>query len=139
MSIAKILVVEDNPSDVFFLRRSLKKYVDEVELEIAPDGERALEFIRDLRANPRQLQPCVILLDLHLPKFSGLEVLRRLREEPVLRNVEVVVTTNLASPEEEKQLQALQAHSRLKPTNLAQYEELALELIAICRGFQVPA
>jgi CheY-like chemotaxis protein len=139
MSIPKILVVEDNPSDVFLLRHALKEYADEVELEIAEDGERALEFVQDLRRNRQHMQPCVILLDLHLPKYGGLEVLRAIREEPALHQVEVVVTSNLASPNEEEELRSLNAHYRLKPCNLTQYKELAADLIAICRGFQVVA
>src|ERR1700729_1603052 len=104
---AKILVIEDNSSDVFLLRRALiAARGEDFELEIAADGERALEMIRK-RDGHAEAQPCVILLDLHLPKHDGLEVLRAIRQNPVLNQVHVMVTTNLASPNEAKALQRL--------------------------------
>jgi CheY-like chemotaxis protein len=139
MALARILVIEDNLAEVFLLRHAFKEYAREVELEIVADGERAIEFVRGMRSNPTEVQPCVILLDLHLPKHGGLEVLTLIREEPNLRNTRVVVTTNLASPLEERELRGMGAEWRLKPRGLPEYAFLAAELMAICKGFEVAA
>lgn len=139
MSRPKIMVIEDNSADVFILQRMLEMEVVEFELEIAADGERALQFIERQRQILHERQPCVILLDLHLPKHSGLEVLAALRKSPVLAHVHVIVTTGLASPQEEADLKKLGAYYRLKPNNLAQYRALAAELVAICKGLPIAA
>ena len=134
MSAARILVVEDNPSDIFLLKRVLNPYLDEIELEIAADGELAIEVVERLRDHDGEPAPCVILLDLHLPKYEGLEVLHFIRREPKLTHVHVVVTTSVASPRQEKELLSLGAQFRPKPSSMAQYAELAEDLIAICKG-----
>jgi CheY-like chemotaxis protein len=134
MGPAKILVVEDNPADVHVLRRSLDEIGEDYVLEVLYDGERALEFIHDQRKNRHDAQPCVILLDLHLPKHNGLQVLHAIREEPVLSHVKVVLMTGLASPQEQAELTRMEADWRLKPGSLSEFSDLAAYLIALCRG-----
>jgi len=131
---AKILVVEDNPADIHILRRSLVDLGEDFYLEVLSDGERALEFVFDQRKNRHDAQPCVILLDLHLPKHNGIQVLRAIREEPVLSHVKVVLVTGLASPQEAAELNHMEADWRLKPASLSEFSELAAYLIALCRG-----
>jgi CheY-like chemotaxis protein len=136
---AKILVIEDNSSDVFLLRRALiAAQGDDLELEIAADGERALQLIRS-RVSHHEEQPCVILLDLHLPKHDGFEVLTAIRQNPVLAEVHVMVTTNLASPKEADELRRMGVEYRLKPRDLAEFVKLAADLIEICHCREVPA
>jgi chemotaxis family two-component system response regulator Rcp1 len=136
---AKILIIEDNSSDVFLLRRALIAMRGEnFDLEIAGDGERALQMI-DGRNGHREVRPCVILLDLHLPKHDGLEVLRAIRQNPVMSEIRVVVTTNGASPKEVAELRGMGVACRLKPANLREFEQLATDLIAICTGTEVTA
>ena len=130
---ARILIVEDNPSDVYILRRALLDQGEEFDLEIASDGEQAIQFIHSERKKPQDTHPCVVLLDLHLPKLDGLEVLRAFREEPILRHIQVVVMTGGASPQEEAELRRSGADYRPKPTGLSEFDALAADLIAICK------
>src|ERR1700722_9953082 len=139
MPLPKILVIEDNPADVFILIRMLKLQEAEFEVELVGDGERALQYVHSRRKNSHDLTPCVILLDLHLPKHDGLEVLRAIRQDPDLGHIQVVATTSVISPAQEAELRRLGAHYRLKPTNLSQVRELACDLIAICKGWQIAA
>jgi CheY-like chemotaxis protein len=139
MSRAKILIIEDNSSDVFLLRRALIAMRGEnFDLEIAADGERALQMI-DGRNGHGDMRPCVILLDLHLPKHDGLEILRAIRQSPVMSETRVVVTTNMASPKEVDELREMGVECRIKPANLREFEQLATDLIAICSGSAVAA
>jgi chemotaxis family two-component system response regulator Rcp1 len=128
----KLLVVEDNPSDVFILRRILTEQGGEFEIEVAADGEAALQFVRNQGEN-NLAQPCVILLDLHLPKYDGLDVLRAIRQEPSLSHVRVIVLSTAASPQEVKELQRLGAGYRQKPSQLSEFADLAAEVIALCK------
>lgn len=126
-----ILVIEDNPSDIFLLRRALIAAQGEnFNLEVAPDGERALQLIQ----SPNGDQPCVILLDLHIPKHDGFEILKALRESSGLNRIHVMVTTNGASPQEETELRKMGVAYRLKPKDLAEFTKLATDLVTICQG-----
>jgi CheY-like chemotaxis protein len=77
-----ILLVEDNPDDVFFMQRACKTAAVENPVHVAEDGNKAIEYLSgagefaDRDAHPL---PCLILLDLKLPGKSGLEVLAWLR------------------------------------------------------------
>lgn len=92
-----ILLVEDNPDDEALTLRALKKNNIGNELVIVRDGAEALDFLFGTGAfagrDPSQL-PQVVLLDLKLPKIDGLEVLRRVRENPITQLLPVVILTS---------------------------------------------
>jgi two-component system response regulator len=95
-----ILLIEDNPSDVELTRRALEKSRIANEMVVAEDGEAALEYLG--REGASEL-PAIALLDLNLPKLSGLEVLRRIRADARTRRMPVVILT---SSKEEQDLAA---------------------------------
>jgi two-component system response regulator len=87
-----ILLVEDNPDDVTFTLRAFAKNNIRNEIVVAHDGAEALELLHppDRRT---ALRPALILLDVKLPKYDGLEVLRRIRADPATQPLPVVVLT----------------------------------------------
>jgi two-component system, response regulator len=85
-----ILLVEDNPDDRDLTIMALKRSKIANEIDIARDGEEALEYFED-RSRPL---PVLVLLDLKLPKIMGLDVLKRLRAEERTRLVPIVVLTS---------------------------------------------
>jgi two-component system response regulator len=91
-----ILLVEDNPQDVELTLRALKKHNLANRVQVARDGAEALEFIfaddERLISNLK-----VILLDLKLPKVSGLEVLEKIKSDDRTRSIPVVVLTSWGS------------------------------------------
>ncbi|MGA2590881.1 MAG: response regulator [Bryobacteraceae bacterium] len=91
-----ILLIEDNPSDVLLTKRALSKAGITNKIVIADDGEVALDYLFGTGAYAgRDLSdlPVLTLLDLNLPKVSGLEVLRRIREDARTRRLPVVILT----------------------------------------------
>ncbi len=86
-----ILLVEDNPMDVDLTRRAFSKNKVLSPIQIARDGEEALAFLE--RWEMGDPLPILILLDLKLPKISGLEVLSRLKSHPSFSTIPVVVLT----------------------------------------------
>jgi CheY-like chemotaxis protein len=131
---ARIVVVEDNPGDVTLLRYALDQHGASYELEVLIDGEQALRFVHRHRTGELEPRPCVIVLDLYLPRYDGLAVLRAIREEPVLAHIRVVVLTTQATPDEEKQMLELGVRlSRTKPTSLEDLTALGGEILAICK------
>ena len=90
---AEILLVEDNPHDVELTLRSLQKHNLANRVQVVKDGAEALDFIFNTTGSfagqANHLK--VILLDLKLPKVSGLEVLQRLKDDERTRTIPVVV------------------------------------------------
>ena len=134
ISAARILIVEDNPADVYLLRHALDQHGEEYRLEVLQDGEEAIRFIEHYRKSASEPEPCVIILDLHLPKHDGTAVLHAIRREPVLTHVEVVALSSLAAPQDETKILDLGVRLyRTKPTELDDWILLAGLILEICR------
>lgn len=86
-----ILLVEDNPADLDLTRRAFQRSRLVNPLQVARDGQEAVDFIARWRDG--EPLPLVVLLDLKLPRIHGLEVLRQYREDPVSRALPVVALT----------------------------------------------
>jgi CheY-like chemotaxis protein len=125
--------VEDNSADVFLLRHALDQHVERYVLDVLRDGEEAIHFVNRQRSDGHA-EPCVIVLDLHLPKYDGAEVLKVIRQEPALASVRVVALTTLASPRDEQEVRDLGVRLyRAKPTLLEEWITLAGEILELCR------
>jgi CheY-like chemotaxis protein len=96
VEVRRILLVEDNPNDAELTLGELGKHVHPDLIDLVKDGEEALDYLhrRGRHAGRGDGNPLVVLLDLKLPKVSGLEVLRELKSDPVLRTTPVVVLTS---------------------------------------------
>lgn len=121
----EILLVEDNPSDLEVALRALKDQNICNKVQIARDGEEALDFIfcrgphasRNIDELPR-----VILLDLKLPLIDGLEVLRQIRADARTRRVPVVVLTSSTEERDVVESYALGVNSYIaKPVDFDQF------------------
>ena len=131
---AVILVVEDDPNDVFFLKRALKEAGVEQAVKAVHDGEEAIRYLEgsgryaDRRRYPL---PCLLLLDLKLPKRSGLEILRWLRRDEELRDLPVVMISSSDAPGERDAAHAdgVEAY-RVKPVSFTDLVLLARDLRA---------
>jgi len=90
----RVLLVEDDVDHVFLIRRALRSVAGiTVSTEVARTGEQAIEQLLRTRFVPGAL-PELVLLDLRMPRLDGLEVLRRLRADPTLQSLPVVVLTS---------------------------------------------
>jgi CheY-like chemotaxis protein len=88
-----IFVVEDNSDDAFLVSRIIAKVCSE-EVIIARDGEEATELLMKMAQDQSYQRIRLLLLDLKLPKVSGLEVLQSIRESEVLHDLPVAVLTS---------------------------------------------
>jgi two-component system response regulator len=122
-----ILLVEDNPQDAELTIRALKKHNLANRLITVEDGAQALDFIfcrgkyatRELSHSPK-----VVLLDLKLPKVSGLEVLRALKQDERTRSIPVVVVTSSREDPDIKTAYSLGANSYVvKPVDFDAFAE----------------
>jgi two-component system response regulator len=88
----RILIIDDSPDDVALTLRALKKNNITNAVDIATDGEEALRYLFPADGTPGPL-PALILLDLNMPKVTGLEVLRGIRADARTRFLPVVILT----------------------------------------------
>src|SRR5205807_1904068 len=90
-AVVRILVVEDNPADLYLIRASLSLGEIPKQLSVVTDGEKALEFLSRSGEFTDAPKPDLILLDLNLPKVDGREVLDRIKADPEWRHIPVIV------------------------------------------------
>jgi two-component system, chemotaxis family, response regulator Rcp1 len=90
----EVLLIEDNPGDVRLVREVLKEAQFPHRLSVVKDGTEAIAFIRRQGAYAQAPAPRLILLDLNLPKKSGLEMLEEVSSELAKNQARVVILTN---------------------------------------------
>jgi CheY-like chemotaxis protein len=131
---AKILVIEDNPGDLLLLRYGLDHHKKQYLLTVLLDGEDAIKFVAGQRSSQTSSEPCVIVLDLHLPKHNGPDVLKEIRNQPSLAHIQVVVWTSLGSPAEEREVRELGVRLyTTKPAELDGWIALGGEILELCQ------
>lgn len=126
-----ILLVEDNPQDEMLILRALRKINLVNEVEVTRDGQQALDYLfrEGEFAGRTPTMPTVVLLDIGLPRLSGLEVLERVRADPRTRLLPVVILTS--SDEERDRLKSYEngANSFVrKPLDFSEFAETVARL-----------
>jgi chemotaxis family two-component system response regulator Rcp1 len=122
---ARILVIEDNGSDVFLLERALKKQDFPFELMHLPNGGEALAFIRRQGAYAQAAIPNLIVMDLNLSKYTGEDILREIRAAEHLAGVPVCAWSSSQSRRDQSRLTGLGvARFITKPAGLDQFMEI---------------
>jgi len=96
----EILLVEDDPGDVLITREAIESSKVANRLSVVSNGEEALQFLRCEEPFANAPRPGLILLDLNLPRLDGREVLARIKADPDLRRIPVVVLTTSSSDED---------------------------------------
>jgi len=127
-----ILLVEDNPDDEELTIAALREAGVANEIVVAHDGVEALDYLfgtGTYAGRERSRRPQVVLLDLKLPKVGGLEVLRRLRADPALRTIPVVVLTSSSEEEDIYKSYEQGANSYVrKPVGFQRFSEAVHQL-----------
>jgi CheY-like chemotaxis protein len=119
-----ILLVEDNPLDLDLTLRAFAQQKITNPILVARDGEEALAFITKWDAGDSE--PVVILLDLKLPKISGLEVLEMIKNHSKYKTIPIVVLTSSDESSDVKKAYLLGANSYIvKPVDFGKFIEVA--------------
>jgi two-component system, chemotaxis family, response regulator Rcp1 len=121
----RIVLIEDSLADVGLIREALREHDVPADLEVLADGETAFRYWdRFFIATPPTC-PDLVLLDLNLPKRSGFEILRRIREVPHWSAIGVVRMSSSTSARDMQQASALGIlHYFRKPTHFDEFLEL---------------
>jgi chemotaxis family two-component system response regulator Rcp1 len=135
MSHPYIVVIDDNPADIELLRIALNQREEPYELVALTDGEEALNYVKQRDKADSETSPCVILLDYHLPKHDGREVLAALKREPELKRVHVLMlTSGGVRPQEQAEIESMDVDFRLKPREFSEVLQLATDILSICKN-----
>jgi CheY-like chemotaxis protein len=121
----EILVAEDNPADVALLREALKIHKVDCALHVLRDGEQALALIDSLDRDPKRPRVDLLILDMHLPKHDGEEILKQLRStEHYAQTPVIVMTSYRSSGIEAKAAKHAALFHFCKPSTLDELSEL---------------
>ena len=120
-----IIIVEDNPIDVYLVRWVLTAHELPYALQVIENGDHALEVFDQLSAQESLRAPTIVLLDLNLPQLDGKEVLRHIKAIPQGSDIRVVVVTSSNNPADRRETLRLGADAYfVKPFHLNDFMQL---------------
>lgn len=127
-----ILMVEDDPNDVVLLKRALKKENVTLPVRVVSDGQTAVQYLEgsgEFADRDRHPIPCLILMDLKLPKKNGLEVLFWLRGREDLKDLPVFMLTSSGDSGDRMQAEEHGVEAfRVKPVTMQELLKVAREI-----------
>jgi CheY-like chemotaxis protein len=119
-----VLMVEDDDGDILMTKEAFEYYKVQNRLHVVTDGEQALQFLRRQGPYADAPRPGLILLDVNLPRVSGLEVLAELKNDPELLVIPVVMLTTSRAEEDIVRSYSLHANAFVtKPVDFEHFME----------------
>lgn len=121
----QILIVEDNPADVFLIRAAIEAAEIHAEIHVVRDGEQAMRFFDEADGDSAAPCPAVVLLDINLPRKHGGEVLRHMRESRRCGNALVIAVSTSESARDRADMTKLGANGYFhKPSEYVEFLKL---------------
>ena len=132
----RVLIVEDNPADVFITSEALRRQEFNCEIEVVSDGESALAYLLRMGKYATAETPDLVLLDLNIPQVPGQEILQTIRRMPELRALFVIVLSS--SPQDIAGATTSQAaHYLQKPSTLEEFLAIGQKIAQLWSGRDV--
>jgi len=128
----QILLVEDNEGDVRLIKEAFNESKIDKSFSVARDGEDALNYLYKRGQYNECLKPDIILLDINLPKKNGFEVLEKIKNDPDLRRIPVIMLSSSSSEDHITRSYDLRANCYVtKPVDFDEY----LQVVKIIEDF----
>src|SRR5947208_15651059 len=102
-----IIVVEDNPVDMYLIRWVLRAHELAYDLQVIENGDHAMNYVNQLAHEERRRSPTIMLLDLNLPQLDGREILRHIKAIPLGSEIRVVIVTSSKNAADQQETLAL--------------------------------
>ena len=119
------MLVEDNPTDVYVIKELIARSSQNLQVHVVRNGHDASLYLQGVEADENAACPALVLLDLNLPKLTGVEVLKQMRTSTRCRHIPVIITTSSTAATDRSATQKLGAQAYFqKPTDLTAYLEL---------------
>lgn len=125
-----VLYADDDIDDLQLVEDALSRYTDNVEVVTFTDGMQALSYLNQL--TPIDPTPCLIILDINMPRLNGKEVLQKLRTLERFEEVPVVLFTTSSQPVDQNFAYRYNAGFLTKPIDIRQMDRIADEFIEHC-------
>jgi len=124
-----VLLIEDDPGDELITREAFEHNKINNNLHVAHDGEEGLDFLYQRGAHKNAPRPDLVLLDLNLPKYDGRQLLERIKNDPDLYHIPVVVLTTSSAEEDILRSYKLHANAYVtKPVDLDQFMHVVRQI-----------
>jgi CheY-like chemotaxis protein len=122
----KVLIVEDNPADVFFLQHAIRTQGLQADVAVVHDGERAIEYLEESGDKNR---PDLVIIDINLPKRDGIEVLRKCRFSPSLAETKTMVLTSSDESSDHSRADLLGVNAYIhKPRDIGELSDVGVAI-----------
>jgi CheY-like chemotaxis protein len=124
-----VLLVDDDPGDVLLVREAFEDHKVGNLLSVVSDGVEAIDYVRQLGAYADVTRPDLILLDLNLPRKSGIEVLAEIKGDPAVSTIPIVVLTTSEAEEDVVRAYKLHANAYItKPVDFEQFSQIVHQI-----------
>lgn len=121
----EILLVEDNEGDIFLTKKAFEKAKIANNMQVAMDGEEAMNLLRKKTGHENAITPDIVLLDINLPKKNGKQVLEEMKEDKNLKRIPVVILTSSTAEQDILKTYDLHASGYItKPINLDKFHKV---------------
>lgn len=131
-----LLVIEDSPADVVLLRRALAMAELDCDLTVVDDGAEALALFRQ---GSETRVPDLAIVDLNLPKHSGLEVIAQMRANPAFADVPVVIMSSSSAPRDRSSLEKFRIRRYIvKPADLDEFMRIGWQIRELLAPSRTP-
>lgn len=125
----EVLLVEDDPGDILITREAFEHHKIHNTLHVARDGQEGLDYLYHRGSHEGATRPDLILLDLNLPKYDGHQLLEKIKSDPDLCLIPVVVLTTSAAEEDILRSYRLHANAYVtKPVGFEQFMKIIRQI-----------
>ncbi len=125
-----VLYADDDEDDVDLMQEAFSKYSSNMSVVARNDGLEVLNFLKE--SAPNKKLPCLVILDINMPRLDGKESLRQLRKIEDYNDVPIVLFTTSSSPEDARFAKKFNAGYLTKPMDANQIELIADEFLNYC-------
>ncbi len=129
MKLANILLVEDNEGDILLTQEAFEESQIKTEINVARNGQEALDYLYKKGEYTEVKKPDLILLDINIPVFNGHEVLKKIKSDPVLKKIPVIMLTTSSNEKDIEKAYENHTNSYVrKPLNMEDFLKAILKI-----------
>ncbi|WP_339924578.1 response regulator [uncultured Cyclobacterium sp.] len=129
IKLANILLVEDNEGDIVLILEAFEELKIKAEINIAKNGQEALDYLFERGTKNKSKKPDLILLDINIPIYNGHEVLKQIKEDPILKKTPVIMLTTSTNQKDINKAYQNHCNSYVKkPLNVDEFLDAILKI-----------